>query len=154
MIEQKVIEAYSEGSPLSLIADSFKISERLAKDIVLNFKKESKFKRTFTDEFKKVIAQRDINGVARSAIAIELEINVNTVKKACEKFGQALKEKATSDNAFTKITGDFTLDTCPSCGSKRNNLVDDNTTYCMSCDSEHEYYDGYVLKVNFEYIEE
>lgn len=154
MIEQKVIDAYSEGSPLSLIAESFKITEQLAKDILLKHKEGSRFKRTFTDEFRRMIAERDMNGVARSTIASELELNVNTIKKACEQFGQAVKEKATSDQAFTKIDGNFQLDTCPSCGSKRNNLVDDKTTYCVKCGTEHEYYDGYVLKINWEYLEE
>lgn len=154
MTEQKVLEAYSEGSPISLIAESFKLSERLVKDILLKKKEESKYKRTFTDEFRKMIAERDMNGVARSTIAEELKLNVNTVRKACEAFGQALKEKATSDKAYTKMVGEFELNICPSCGSKKNNLVDDNTTYCLNCDSEHEYYDGYVLKINFEYLEE
>lgn len=154
MIEQKVLEAYTDGSPISLIAESFKVSERLVKDILLKNKEENRFKKTFTEQFRRMIAERDLNGVARSTIADELGINVNTVRKACEAFGQAIKEKATSDKAYTKISGDFKLDTCPSCGSNRNNLVDDSTTYCMSCDSEHEYHDGYVLKINFEYIEE
>lgn len=154
MSRHKVLEAYAEGSPISLIAESFKLSEEQVKSVLIKHKEDSRFKRTFTDEFRRMIAERDINGVPRSTIASELELNVNTVKKACETFGQAIKEKATSDKAFTRIDGEFKLDTCPSCGSKRNNLVDDRTTYCMACDSEHEYYDGYVLKVNFEYIEE
>lgn len=166
MTEQKVLEAYAEGSPISLMSESFKIPERLIRDILKKHKEDSREKRTFTKEFRKMIAQRDMNGVARSTIAQELELNVNTVRKACEMFGQALKEKATSDKAYTKMVGEYSLDTCPSCGSKRNNLVDDKTTFCMSCDSEHEYNFGtkdkegkwieepYVLKINFEYIEE
>ncbi|MER2006527.1 MAG: hypothetical protein ABS939_03665 [Psychrobacillus sp.] len=154
MIEQKVLEAYADGSPLGLIIESFNITHKQVTKILLSYKEKSRYKRTFTDEFRKMIAERDMNGVARSTIANELGLNVNTVKKACEKFGQAIKGKATSDKAFTKIEGEFSLNTCPSCGSKRNNLVDDKTTYCMSCDSEFEYHDGYVLKINFEYIEE
>lgn len=154
MLEQKVKEAYAEGSPISLIAESFKISQRLTKGILLKYKEDSRYKKTFTDEFRKMIAERDMNGIARRIIAEELELNVNTVRKACEQFGQAIKEKATSDLAFTRIDGEFDLKVCPSCGSKKNNLVDDKTTYCMSCDSEHEYHEDYVLKVNFEYLEE
>lgn len=154
MIRQMILEAYAEGSPLSLIAESFKIREESVKGILLDYKEQNRFKRTFTDEFRTVIAERDINGVARSTIASELKLNINTIKKSCEKFGQSLKDKATSDKAFTRIDGEFSMSTCPSCGSKKNNIVDDNATYCMSCDSEHEYYDSYVMKVNFEYIEE
>jgi transposase-like protein/DNA-directed RNA polymerase subunit RPC12/RpoP len=154
MIEQKVIEAYSEGSPISLIASSFKISDELILDILKRFKEENRYKKTFTDKFKKIIAQRDMNGVARSTIANELDINANTVKKSCEQFGQAIKEKSLSEKAFTRIDGEFDLKSCPSCGSKRVNLVDDNTTYCMTCGSEHIHNEDHVLKINFEYLEE
>ena len=154
MNKQMILEAYADGSPVGLIAESFKTTQNEILEVLRNYKEDSRFKRTFTDEFRRMIAERDMNGVARSSIANELELNVNTIKKSCELFGQAIKEKATSDQAFTKIKGDFQLDTCPSCGSKRNNLVDDKTTYCMSCDSEHEYYNGYVMKINFEYLEE
>jgi hypothetical protein len=154
MNKQMVLEAYADGSPVGLIAESFKVTQVQVLELIRNHKEDSRFKRTFTDEFRRMIAERDMNGVARSAIASELELNVNTVKKACELFGQAIKEKATSDQAFTKISGDFKLHTCPSCGSKRNNLVDEKTTYCMTCDTEHEYHDGYVFKINYEYIEE
>lgn len=153
-LEHRVVEAYSEGSPILLISESFKIPQRLALDILRKYKEESRLKRTFTDDFKKMVAERDMNGVPRSTIAEELQLNVNTVKKACEQFGQAIKEKATSDQVFTKIEGEFDLKVCPSCGSNKNNLVDEKTTYCMNCDTEHEYYDGYVLKINFEYLEE
>ena len=154
MNKQKILEAYSDGSPLGLIIESFNITHRKVLEILITHKEENRFKRTFTDEFRKMIAERDMNGVARSTIAKELELNVNTVKKACEAFGQTLKERATSEKAFTRIDGKFKLSTCPSCGSKKNNLVDDKTTFCMSCDSEHEYHSDHVLKINFEYIEE
>ena len=154
MKKQYILEAYADGSSLSYLAESFGITEEEVKAILVTYKEESRFKKSFTDEFRKMIAERDLNGVTRNAIAKELELNVNTVKKSCEAFGQAVKGKATSDNAFTRIDGEFTMDTCPSCSSKKNNVVDDNTTYCMTCDSEHEYYEGYVFKINYEYLEE
>lgn len=175
--EKKVIQAYADGSTLELIAESFKISMRLVKGIILKFKEESRTKRTFTDEFKKVISERDINGVARSTIAEELDINVSTVKKACEKFGQAIKEKATSDQAFTLVEGVHNLEVCPTCQSRKVNEIDSisdnvNTTgiYCKDCGDEHfiitrtettgkgkkkvEVVINDVYKVNFEYLEE
>lgn len=166
MNKQKILEAYSDGSPIALIVESFNTTYEQVIEVLNTYKEDSRYKRTFTEEFRRMIAERDMNGVTRSSIAKELKLNVNTVKKACEAYGQTLKEKATSDKALTKIDGEFKLDTCPSCGSKKNNLVDENITFCMSCDSEHEYFfekvdkDGkvtekpYVMKVNFEYIEE
>ena len=153
MNKQYILEAYADGSSMSYLAESFGITEEEVKAILITYKEESRFKKSFTDEFRKMIAERDINGVARNAIAKELELNVNTVKKSCEAFGQAVKGRATSDNAFTRIDGEFKLDTCPSCGSKRNNLVDENTTYCRDCGGEYEYYKGYILKVNWGFIE-
>lgn len=154
MDEQKILEAYADGSPLELIIDSFDLERSQVLDILLTYKENNRFKKTFTNEFKRLIAERDINGIARKKIAEELQLNVNTIKKACENFGQAIKEKATSDNIFTRIDGEFDLKICPSCGSKRNNLVDEKTTFCLTCDSEHVYHKDHVLKVNFEYIEE
>ena len=149
-----IINAYADGSPLSLIAESFNLTVEELKELLISYKKSNKMSKSFTEDFKKVIAERDINGIARNSIAKELGINISTVKKACEKYGQSLKDKAISENLYTRINGDFNMKKCPSCNSSNNNSVDENTTYCMSCDSEHEYYDGYVLKLNFEYLEE
>lgn len=152
-LKEKILEAYTDGSALGVIIESFNITHEQLTKTLLEYKEESKFKRTFTDEFRQMIADRDINGVARSTIASELEINISTVKKSCEQFGQKVKERAISENLYTRIDGKFSLKECPSCKSKKNNLVDERTTYCLDCGSEHEYYDGYVLRVNFEYLE-
>jgi transposase-like protein len=160
LLEQKVLEAYADGSPIELIITSFNITHEQVTDILHTYKEQSRFKRTFTDEFKKMISERDINNVARRTIATELGINVNTVKRACEQFGQALKEKASSDNAYTVVDVD-NLEVCPSCKSKRVNEIDSmadqiNTTgiYCMACGDEHFELNGKFYKVNFEYLSE
>lgn len=153
-MNDNILESYADGNLVSMIAENYNISEEEVINILIEFKIKSKHKKTFTDEFKKMIAIRDVNGASRSSIADELKININTVRKACEQFGQASKEKAVSDNLYTKIEGEFTMDKCPSCNSRRNNQVDDFTTFCMDCSMEHEYYDGYVNRINFEYLEE
>lgn len=165
-MKDNILESYADGNLVSMIAENYNISEEEVINVLIDYKTRSKHKKTFTDEFKQMIATRDINGASRSSIADELKINVNTVRKACEQFGQASKEKAVSDNIYTQIDGEFTMDRCPSCNSRRNNKVDDFATYCMDCGMEHEYNFGqkdedgnwvvkpYVLKVNFEYLEE
>ena len=153
----KVLTAYAEGSPLTLIEESFNVSQRRIIHILHSYREEHREKKSFADDFKKLVAERDINGgkdITRSSIAQELGINPNTVKKFCEEFGQALKERATNDRAFTKIDGDFTMKACPSCNSKKVNVVDENTIYCKKCGDEHEIHEGYALKVNFEYLDE
>lgn len=154
MNKQYILEAYADGSPLGYLAESFGITYEEVEKLLIEYKEESRFKKSFTEDFRRTIAERDMNGVARNAIAKELGINVNTVKKACEAYGQSVKGKATNDNAYTRIDGEFDMSICPNCNSKRNNLVDDNVTYCLDCDSEYEYYNGYILKINFEYLEE
>ncbi|QPK89697.1 hypothetical protein IEN91_04410 [Bacillus velezensis] len=156
--KQKVINAYADGSPLSVISTSFNITYDEVITILREFKEESRHKKTFTDEFKIIIAERDMNGgkdVTRSSIAKELAINSNTVKKSCEQFGMALKEaRATSENEFVHIEGTFDLSTCPSCQDRRVNKVDEDTIYCMSCGNEHIIKENHALRVAWEHLEE
>ena len=152
-LERKVLDAYQEGSDLGYIVESFNISYKQVKQILIAFRDSNREKRTFTDELKKVIAERDINGVARRQIANELEININTVKKACAKFGQALKDRASSENEYTRIEGKFDMKTCPSCGSNDVNKVEDNTTYCKKCGNEHIHNEDHALRLNWEYLD-
>jgi transposase-like protein len=153
-LEQKILNAYQDGSDLNYIIQQFNTTHQNVKNILINLKENSRFKRTFTDEFKVMIAERDVNGVARRQIAQELEINVNTVKKACEQFGQAFKDKASSENEYTRIDGDFNMSKCPSCKSSKVNEVEEDTTYCKNCGSEHIIKKDHALKINWEFLEE
>lgn len=144
MVKEKVLQAYADGSDINYIAECFSITEEEVKNILLAYKEESKYKRTFTDEFKIMIAERDMRKIARSTIAKELEINVATVKKACEKFGNAIKEVANNDNVYTLVEGVRNLETCPSCKSKKINSIESisdsiNTSgiFCLDCGDEH-----------------
>lgn len=155
MLEKKVLSAYADGSPIGVIIESFNITHKKVVEILQGYRDESRLKKSFTDEFKKFIAERDSSGdITRSSIAQELGINANTVKKACEQFGQSSKERAVSNQAYTRIDGKFDMKSCPSCKSKRVNIVDDSTAYCKKCGSEHIHKEDHVLKVNFEYLEE
>lgn len=153
MLEQKILEAYADGSPIGLIMESFNVSREQITEILDAHLEANRYKRTFTDEFKRMIAERDINGIPRRQIALELKLNVNTIKKACEQFGQALKERATSDNAYITVIRDFDLSTCPSCESKKVNVVDENTTYCKSCGNESVHNEDHALILKWEYID-
>lgn len=157
---EKILDAYRDGSHLNYIQECFNVSEEEIIKVLTEYKERNRYKKTFTDEFKKLIAERDINGVPRRQIALELGINVNTVKKACEQFGQAVKERASSDNTYTVVEGVHSLDCCPKCKSKRVNEIDSvvgniNTTgiFCMNCNEEFFKLNGKVYRVNWEYIE-
>lgn len=177
-MKEKVLGAYADGSEIRYIARCFDITEEEVIEILHNYREESKFKRSFTDEFKKLVAERDLK-FSRRQIAQELGINVATVKKSCEQFGNAVKDKAVSDNLYTLVKGVDNLDVCPTCKSHKVNDIEsmaDNLNtkgvYCMNCGDEHftlneteEYKDDndeiqvrvigtLVYKVNFEYLEE
>lgn len=152
-MEKMVIEAYRDGNDLKYMGEALGITYDEIKDILVGFKVNSKHGRTFTDEFKKIIAERDMNGISRRQISTELEINAHTVKKACEAFGQVRKEKAQPINEFTKIDGNFDGSKCPTCESKDVREVDEDTIYCFDCGNEHEIYDSYVLRVNWEHVD-
>lgn len=178
----KIINAYSEGSDINLIAECFNITEERVLEELRNFKEQSRFKRTFTDEFRIMIAERDMRNIPRSRVAEELQLNVATVKSACEKFGNALKEVASNDNVYSIVEGVTSIKTCPSCGNKKVNEIESvygassvvvDGIYCMECGDEHFIVHNYeeikdednnvvgqkfinsdVYRINFEYLEE
>lgn len=161
LLIDKILESYSDGVAISAIAESNGISEEDVIELLLKYKEENKGSKTFTDDFKKLIALRDVNGVARSAIAKELKINNSTVKKSCEKFGQACKEKAVSEDVSVKVLNAvveeidnvYVLKECPECQNKKLNKVDDNDYYCMDCGNEFTVKGEEVHKINWEYID-
>lgn len=152
-LEQRVISAYADGSDIAVIAESFGQTKEQILEVLGGYKEANRFKRTFNDIFKMMIAERDLNGVTRSSIATELGININTVQKACEAFGQKFKEQATNHNTYTRTDGEFPKDQCPGCNSKRYNPVEERTYFCLSCGHEYIHNDDHVLSVNWEYLD-
>lgn len=152
-LKEDVVKAYSEGFSTESIANKYGISLETVKEILYVFRDEQRVKRAFTDVFKKVIAERDISGVSRTDIANEMGININTVKKSCEQFGQNFKEKATSDNLYTRIEGKHPKNKCVVCDSNHYNLIDDNVHYCRKCGNEFIHKRDHVLMVNWEYVD-
>ena len=151
--EEKVITAYSDGSPVEVIAESFMMTAQEVLDTLLAYKNKNRFRRSFSEDFKRMIAERDMSGVVRSDIAKELDINISTVKKSCEQFGQSLKERASSENMYTKIGDYIDEEKCISCGSKDYNQVDLDAYYCKKCGSEHTVRQDGVYQVNWEYLD-
>lgn len=152
-LKSKIIEAYRNGNDLKYISKSLNIPHKELSELLINLKESNRHKRTFTDEFKKIIAERDMSGVSRRKISTELKINASTVKKACEQFGQPLKEKVDKDRVYERIDGEFDMSECPSCSSIKVNEVDDNTIYCKKCGDEHIFKKDHILKINWEYLE-
>ena len=152
-LEDRIINLYRDGSDIGYIVESLNVPYEKIKKTLIDLKESSRYKRTFTDEFKKIIAERDINGVSRRQISIELEINANTVKRACEAFGQSMKDRVDSDNEYTRIDGNLDKSICLSCNSSKVREVEQNVIYCMNCGNEYIFKDDHVLKVNWEYFD-
>jgi transposase-like protein len=154
LFKDRILSAYAEGSSIMLIAESYDMSNSEVKEVLQNYRQSCRTPRTFTDEFKKMVAERDMNGAARMEIARELGINVNTVKKACEELGQKNKDRTDFDRLYTKIEGIFTKDKCYKCESTKLNDVDDiGTTYCFKCGSEVTYKEDHILVLNWEFVD-
>lgn len=155
-IVESVKADYAEGVLIESIGELHHMTAQDVLMILREYKESCTFKRNFTDEFKIMIAERDMNEeITRSSIADDLQINPNTIKRACENFGNALKEKAQSAQEFTRIDGLFSFKECPSCKSQKVNKVDEHTLYCMVCGDEHifKFEEEYILKVNYEWFE-
>lgn len=155
MLKKRIVEAYADGSSITLMANSFDIMEEEILNVLRSYRDECKTSKSFTDEFKIMIAERDMNeDITRVSIANDLQIHSNTIKKSCEQFGQAVKDKSSTDNFYTRIEGTFNQEECPSCKSKRVNEVEEDVAHCMECGNEYMFYEDHVLKVNWEYLEE
>lgn len=154
-LKELVLSDYEKGFSLTYIAlvNGIEVEDILS--TLKDYKEESSLKNGLTTEFKKLIAKRDIHdGVSRISISRELGVNSNTVKKACEKYGRALKESGGNGQEHTKIEGNFVKTVCPSCSSKKVNQVDKDTIFCKQCGDEHIFKEGYVLRINFEFFDE
>lgn len=158
-LNDRVIELYREGCNLEYLAKCLNISSEVVEDVLSKYKEDNRNKRGFNDKFKETIAMRDLNDVSRRQISIELGINIATVKKACEKFGQSIKNKDAFENEHTKLDEFYDLSYCPKCHSKNVNKVEDNAIFCKEClsefynevDEENEIYETHII--NWEYVD-
>ena len=65
------------------------IDELILREITVNENKMTG--KRLSENLKKLIAQRDSNGISRTEIFKELNLNFVTVRRACEKYGSANK---------------------------------------------------------------
>ena len=116
------------------------------------------------EDFRKIIAMRDGNGVSRAQISQELNINYNTIKTACSKYGSAVKNKANHPQKYKKLDKNLDLSTCPSCNSglkEMDILMDDSfpeaftskTYYCFECGEEFFNFNGDTYYIDWAFID-
>lgn len=180
---EQVISKYSEGKSLESISSKLGLALEEVQSFLTQFKNDNrKNKNSYMNDIKEVVAMRVDSGVAVAEISRELQLNKMTVKRFHLKFGEVNRKQPLEEHMFTRIDGEHWREICPSCGSKNNNQVNEESTYCMDCGIEHTYCveylspDGkkfivyseavehcgaeqvrstcYVLKLNYEYMEE
>lgn len=137
---EKIVSSFSDGKPLEHIASKNKITLEAVQAYLMEFKENSK-KNTnaYTQDFKEVVALRIDNGIAKLVVSKELGLSPVTVKKFYDKFSGKNTKRELSEQLYTRIDGEHWKEICPTCGSKKNNKVEEDTTYCMDCGSEHTY---------------
>ncbi|MGL6083881.1 MAG: hypothetical protein ACRC4N_16020, partial [Gammaproteobacteria bacterium] len=136
----EVISQYEKGFNLDKIQKRLSINSEQLEKILSLYKDENLDKSRYTEEFKMVVASRHDNGVPQAHIVKEMKINSRTVAKFCDKYGNKDdSEGETESRLYTRIDGEHWREICPSCGSRKNNALNEDSTYCMDCDSEHIY---------------
>lgn len=159
-LTKEIIVAYRKGYDLEYISKQQGIALNDVENYLASFKESSKYKNSFTSEFKEAIAKRDASGVSRKQISREMGITEETVKKYCIKYGEVHKVKVVlREDEYTSFPREFDMSTCPSCDSRNVNNVGggrgkpSRNTYCMDCGDEYIHQKNSVLKVNWEYFE-
>lgn len=138
------VELYKNGANIRELYPTssvrYYLLERLKKE---NANENGRLK----EELKIIIANRDSNGVSRSQISQELNLNYNTIKTACSKYGNVIKNKANNPQKYKKLDSNYDLTSCPNCDTilkKMDILMDDTfpeaftskTHYCVNCGEE------------------
>lgn len=150
---EEFVLLYEDGLSIGSISEHFGIKEEEVYDCLEQLKSIHKQGRGFDDDFKKIVAMRDKSEVSRRQLSAELSINIATVKKACEKFGQSVKSKDAFENYYKELDKHYDLTSCPECNSKKMNEVDDNTYYCFDCGNEFFNKEDKTYCINWEYID-
>lgn len=149
---EEFVLLYEDGLSIGSISEHFEITEGEVHECLEQLKDLHRKGKGFDDDIKRVIAMRDKNEISRRQIASELSINIATIKKACEKFGQSVKAKDSFENYYEELEKFYDLSTCPDCNSKRVNEVDEDSIYCMDCGMEFFNKNGKTNRINWEYI--
>ena len=156
MNDSIIIEEYSKGFSLGIIAENLECDIKEVEEYLLDLKNHSKEGRSFNNEYKTMIANREKRGVSRRKSSKELGINPNTVKNACNEIGlNPPKESDSSGEQEERhdiiISGEIDKN-CVFCDSRRVSKVDKKIVFCIDCNSEYKVYDDHVMKTNWEYI--
>ena len=152
VLEKQIIELYMTGKTIDEIIVEMNLPYKKVMELLEQYKYRNTTSGKYSDELKAVIAKRCENGVSCKQVANELEIGYKKVREIHKK-NQNKDKDIILESLYTKLEGDFSYDKCPTCGSKKVNEVGVKTTYCLKCGNEHIFRKGYVLRINWEYVD-
>lgn len=151
-----------DGASIEDIADNVKASPEQVSDILKEYKNSQKVKGVYTEEFMKLIANRDRMNIQRNTIMKELNVSRTILIKSIKKYGFIKKiDNDASEEIIGKIdTANFEFKECPECSSKKINTIETlhndatiNGIYCIKCGNEFFSNRGYIYKVKWENVD-
>ena len=142
---------YASGYSLENIdkylADSGHTAQDFINELILREITVSETKKTgkrLSEDLKKLIAQRDGNGISRTEIFKELNLNFVTVRRACEKYGSANKYNGRVSHRDIYEVVPFAIKhvpdgiTCPICRGRANSTEGSpDIFFCVKCLEEY-----------------
>lgn len=118
------------------------IDELILREITVNENKMTG--KRLSENLKKLIAQRDSNGISRTEIFKELNLNFVTVRRACEKYGSANKYNGRVSYRDIYEVVPFTIKhvpdgiICPICRGRANSTEGSpDIFFCVKCLEEY-----------------
>lgn len=154
-----VLSMYGSGIDIDTI-QNYLISYNVDFESIVNILREGKRSSSsrLPENLRIAIANRDICGVTRSNIAKELDVNLKTIRRSCEKYGSPNKNPVNRDDEILelldyniKMSGDSLL--CPKCNYRANSVVDSDTVFfCKNCYEEYTVLDDKIYRTRWENI--
>lgn len=154
-----VLSMYGSGIDIETI-HSYLVNYNVDFGSIVNILREGKRSSSsrLPENLRMAIANRDICGVTRSNIAKELDVNLKTIRRSCEKYGSPNKNPVNRDDEILelldyniKMSGDSLL--CPKCNYRANSVVDSDTVFfCKNCYEEYTVLDDKIYRTRWENI--
>lgn len=118
------------------------IDELILREVTVSATKKTG--KRLSEDLKKIIAQRDENGISRTDIFKELNLNFVTVRRACEKYGSSNKYNGRISHRDTYEVVPFAIKhiedgiTCPICRGRANSTEGSpDIFFCVKCLEEY-----------------
>lgn len=151
------IDKYLKSSDSQYTAKDF-IDELILREVTVSETKKNG--KRLSEGLKKLIAQRDENGITRTEIFKELNLNFVTVRRACEKYGSANKYSGRVSYRDIYEVVPFAIQyvedgiKCPICRGRANSTEGSpDIFYCVKCLEEYTVRHGKLYRTRWENID-